>query len=64
MTPRMLSICLILLGGCAVSLRDPGRAPRDLAPDFELSDQRGQRQILSGLTDKGPVVLVFYRGHW
>jgi hypothetical protein len=33
------------------------------APDFALSDQRGQPVQLAGLRGR-PVVLVFYRGFW
>jgi thioredoxin-dependent peroxiredoxin len=32
----------------------------DVVPDFELSDQHGVVQSLSGLLTKGPVVLFFY----
>ncbi|HET9957870.1 MAG TPA: peroxiredoxin [Polyangiaceae bacterium] len=32
----------------------------DTAPDFELSDQSGQRQTLRGLCEQGPLVLYFY----
>jgi thioredoxin-dependent peroxiredoxin len=32
----------------------------DSAPDFELSDQRGERTTLQGLCDSGPLVLYFY----
>jgi peroxiredoxin Q/BCP len=34
----------------------------DVIPDFELSDQRGVPQKLSGYLAKGPVVLFFYPG--
>jgi hypothetical protein len=36
----------------------------DLAPDFSLKDAKGRETSLSGLLDKGPVVLGFYRGRW
>ena len=36
----------------------------DVAPDFTLSDQNGQRITLSKARGKSPVVLVFYRGYW
>ena len=34
------------------------------APDFELPDSTGAMRCLSELTASGPLVLLFYRGHW
>jgi peroxiredoxin len=34
------------------------------APDFELPDSTGAMRRLSELTASGPLVLLFYRGHW
>jgi peroxiredoxin len=34
------------------------------AKDFELMDQMGGRVLLSDHLKRGPVLLVFYRGHW
>jgi peroxiredoxin len=34
------------------------------APDFLVVDQHERPVTLSGLLGRGPVVLVFYRGHW
>jgi cytochrome oxidase Cu insertion factor (SCO1/SenC/PrrC family) len=34
------------------------------APDFSLTDQDGKRVELSKLHAQGPVVVLFYRGHW
>lgn len=36
----------------------------DRAPDFSLTAAGGGAVSLSGLLNKGPVVLAFYRGHW
>ncbi len=36
----------------------------DLMPDFLLPDQDGQFVSLAALRERGPVVLVFHRGHW
>jgi cytochrome oxidase Cu insertion factor (SCO1/SenC/PrrC family) len=36
----------------------------DTAPDFELSDTRGNGVSLAALLERGPVVLTFFRGHW
>ena len=35
-----------------------------LAPPFELTDCRGTTVRLADLLARGPVVIVFYRGHW
>jgi peroxiredoxin len=36
----------------------------DVAPNFTLVDQRGNKVRLSDSKGKSPVVLVFYRGYW
>ena len=36
----------------------------DVAPDFTLADQNGNKITLRDARDKRPVVLVFYRGYW
>jgi cytochrome oxidase Cu insertion factor (SCO1/SenC/PrrC family) len=36
----------------------------EVAPDFMLSDERGNKVSLSEYRGKSPVVLVFYRGYW
>jgi len=36
----------------------------DVLPDFTLPNQDGQPVTLSSFRGKGPVLLVFYRGHW
>jgi len=41
--------------------------PPDLgqpAPDFALPDETGRPRRLEALTAEGPLVLLFYRGHW
>lgn len=35
-----------------------------LAPSFELKDQDGAQHTLSLVLEKGPALLVFYRGFW
>jgi len=44
----------------------PSQVPGEQAPapDFTLPDQDGQPVTLSSFRGKGPVLLVFYRGHW
>jgi peroxiredoxin len=36
----------------------------DVLPDFTLPNQEGHPVTLSSFRGKGPVLLVFYRGHW
>ena len=36
----------------------------DRAPNFELPNAQGERVRLDSLLERGPVVLVFYRGAW
>lgn len=36
----------------------------EMAPDFTLEDQQGQKVTLSAARGQAPVILVFYRGHW
>lgn len=59
---------LVVLAGLYFGFaRLPGaRAARGLerAPDFALSDHEFRRVVLSEELAKGPVLLVFYRGHW
>lgn len=38
--------------------------PGQIAPDFELPDSTGAPRLLSQLAASGPLVLLFYRGHW
>jgi len=37
---------------------------RQLAPDFVLPSYDGTTVTLGQLLERGPAVLVFYRGHW
>jgi len=45
---------------------NPGSLPqiRQLAADFELPDSEGANRRLSDLASRGPLVVLFYRGHW
>jgi cytochrome oxidase Cu insertion factor (SCO1/SenC/PrrC family) len=36
----------------------------EMAPDFTLENQNGNKVTLSAARGKSPVVLVFYRGYW
>jgi len=64
---------LIFLAGLGgwIGLRNVGKIPGtaavavgERAPDFMLKDQDGKDLRLSDLTDKGRVVLVFFRGRY
>ncbi len=53
------------LGISAESLENLKPLPNGTpAPNFKAKDQNGELIELSNLTEKGPVVLVFYRGYW
>ncbi len=39
-------------------------AQLQVAPDFALLDHTGREVKLSDVRAEGPVLLVFYRGHW
>jgi hypothetical protein len=39
-------------------------AVAERAPDFELPDHQGDRFSLGRALADGPILLVFYRGHW
>lgn len=49
-----------------MNLPAPSKSWRDgeMAPDFVLSNQNDQQVRLSSFRNQGPVLLVFYRGHW
>jgi cytochrome oxidase Cu insertion factor (SCO1/SenC/PrrC family) len=36
----------------------------EVAPNFILEDQNGQKVTLTDLRESGPTVLAFYRGDW
>jgi hypothetical protein len=46
------------------SVRTSAVGAGELAPDFSLADQNGNRVTLSDARGQSPVVLVFYRGYW
>ena len=35
-----------------------------IAPEFVLTDSTGVSRTLTELCASGPLILVFYRGHW
>lgn len=47
-----------------VFARMPATQVLERAPDFTLPDQDGRPVTLSAELRQGPVLLVFFRGHW
>jgi cytochrome oxidase Cu insertion factor (SCO1/SenC/PrrC family) len=47
-----------------VAARMPVTALPERAPDFTLPDQDGRPVTLAEELQRGPVLLVFFRGHW
>jgi hypothetical protein len=69
--PWVRGVALFELGVLALFLwaffgfaRLPAAAPPERAPDFTLPDQDGHPVTLSAELERGPVLLVFFRGHW
>jgi cytochrome oxidase Cu insertion factor (SCO1/SenC/PrrC family) len=58
-----LSLCAPLHAS-VYGQRDEPVAIGEVAPDFTLQDQNGQKVTLSAAQRNSPVVLVFYRGYW
>jgi peroxiredoxin len=54
----------VVLRQAAAGLEDDGVQLGEHVPDFELRNANGQLVRLVELLDKGPVVIVFYRGGW
>jgi len=50
----------------ATTVSSPGKFPQaeQKAADFVLPDTTGEERRLSELASAGPLVLLFYRGHW
>ncbi len=44
--------------------KPPAVTATDVAPPFALTSHQGQTVRLADALSAGPVVLVFYRGHW
>lgn len=49
---------------CRVQTEQAPVATEQQAPDFSLPAHDGRTVTLAELSSRGPVVLVFYRGHW
>lgn len=57
-----MALALWLFFGFA-RLPVPGAAP-ERAPEFTLPDAQGTPHALTDALARGPVLLVFFRGHW
>lgn len=62
---QIYSFILFMLMSCVLKADDPtGLKPGNKAPNIHASDQFGEIFDLASQLEKGPVVLMFYRGHW
>ena len=59
-------LAAVWLSACGAFVKPRGEVlpVHQQAPPFTLADQNGQEISLQGMLDRGPVLLVFYRGHW
>ncbi|MFN7967596.1 MAG: hypothetical protein U0V87_18125 [Acidobacteriota bacterium] len=71
-SPRIIGLLAVLVSLAFVYVFFPASKIPDLAgiavgesaPPFSLVDQRGAETSLTDALKRGPVLLVFYRGHW
>ncbi|MCA9653025.1 MAG: redoxin domain-containing protein [Myxococcales bacterium] len=49
---------------CRLQTEAPPAAVERTAPDFSLTAHDGSSVSLARLLERGPAILVFYRGHW
>jgi cytochrome oxidase Cu insertion factor (SCO1/SenC/PrrC family) len=77
MTIKLAAALLLFLIALSCSPSNPNSGPDaelqprneplkvgEMAPNFTLEDQNGQKVTLSALTRSAPTVLAFYRGNW
>lgn len=61
----LYSVILLFLLACEVKGENPkGLSKGDRTPKFTAKDQFGNTVNLQEQLETGPVVLIFYRGHW
>jgi hypothetical protein len=62
----ILTLILITLFSATLSAQGPATPPKvgEKAPDFALPNGDGKLIRLSEYTERGPVLLIFYRGYW
>lgn len=63
-TPEDKAVMAQAAKNLAVALPDPGLKVGAKAPNFSLKNAEGKSVNLRSALEKGPVVLVFYRGAW
>lgn len=59
-----LTIAIVVVLWISPAFSQQGLKPQDAAPMFTGTDQNGNKIDLQQSLQKGPVVLVFYRGQW
>jgi len=59
-------VAILGMAGCGLWVKPHGSVVSldSQAPGFSLPDQKGQVMRSAQLLRKGPVLIVFYRGHW
>jgi len=60
----VLGLLVFINVGLKAQEKPEGLFINSKAPDFTLKDQQGNSVKLKDVLRNGPVVLVFYRGHW
>lgn len=67
----LLQAALLISAAMYVGAQAPTQTQRnrpvavgEVAPEFTLEDQNGNKVALVEARGKSPVVLVFYRGYW
>ena len=60
----LTSITMVMKWHSPNQHRNTSVAVGEVAPDFTLQDQNGNKMSLSDARGKSPIVLVFYRGYW
>ena len=65
---RLLVLFAVLLAGCnlnSLPTKSAATARLDaVMPELVGIDHRGQRFSLREARERGPVLVIFYRGHW
>ncbi len=59
----LLAMCLCVFGGCVPRV-EGAVVPAGQAPAFTLNDSCGRPVAVDSSRLDGPMVVVFYRGHW
>jgi hypothetical protein len=63
----MMAVSVLLwCAACGTFVRPRGEPlpVRETAPEFSLQSQNGETVSLPEILKQGPVLIVFYRGHW